>query len=604
MEAWGLMGVFNYDKQQHWAYKPKAPAAPAATNPAARGPYAAGQAAAAPWRPDPALGRGTQAMGPLDQSAPKWSTPTSPMQGLLDKPGYGEQWYESNKGAWDQPSQASQYWAGVAGQFGGGKVLPQNTQGAYKRLEDQKGAPGQGYYTAQGAAGRLGSDQPWSGETQIRDSLDFFGNSGQGETNAYGSLDYFNRPGEMEQAYGDIASMLGSMTYGDQAQRAAKEAAGRATGTQNLLPEMLDFSRGDPIGSEYRDYFAGGLRDKGYTENLYESGNEGLNTYYSREADKLQKRLNDQAAAMGMFGSGFNMRANQEGLAELGAQQARDMADLAKSADAARLARGSQALDFTRSSDQSQQGRRALGLESAKASDEGIRSNADLSMRGLKQASDEQLERARLMTGAASAAQDRGIARTTAGVDAGLKADRQGLDRTNSGVEAGATLDSLLRDRLTRSGEMGLAADDSDLKRALGLFEASQGADRTALDYERFGLDKTLAGGTLAAAADVSERQRLQGGQDAASTAQRQFESRLAQAFDVDMQTARALSDIVREASNASTGDAVAAARARIEAVLASAGLSAAQAQAKANELMQTLGILQQGAMTYAGGKK
>lgn len=78
---------------------------------------------------------------------------------------------------------------------------------------------------------------------------------------------------------------------------------------------------------------------KSYQEQLYESGNQGLNTFYDRERDKRQKRLEDQMAGMGVFGSGATARGMFELEAELGAQQARDMAGLAGQADAGRIAR-------------------------------------------------------------------------------------------------------------------------------------------------------------------------------------------------------------------------------------------------------------------------
>lgn len=78
-----------------------------------------------------------------------------------------------------------------------------------------------------------------------------------------------------------------------------------------------------------------GLRNKGYTEQLYESGNQGLNTFYDRELQKRSERLNRTMAASGMFGSGAMARSMFELEGDLGAQQARDMADLAVQGDTA-----------------------------------------------------------------------------------------------------------------------------------------------------------------------------------------------------------------------------------------------------------------------------
>lgn len=83
----------------------------------------------------------------------------------------------------------------------------------------------------------------------------------------------------------------------------------------------------------------GQLGEKGYSEQLYESGNQGLNTHYDREWQKRQKRLEDTMSAAGVFGSGATARGMFELEAELGSQQARDMSDLANRADTQKMAR-------------------------------------------------------------------------------------------------------------------------------------------------------------------------------------------------------------------------------------------------------------------------
>lgn len=83
----------------------------------------------------------------------------------------------------------------------------------------------------------------------------------------------------------------------------------------------------------------GELDNKGYVEQLYESGNQGLNTFYDREHEKRQKRLADQMSAMGIFDSGSGAKALFELEAEMGANQARDMSNLAGAADASKMAR-------------------------------------------------------------------------------------------------------------------------------------------------------------------------------------------------------------------------------------------------------------------------
>jgi hypothetical protein len=104
-------------------------------------------------------------------------------------------------------------------------------------------------------------------------------------------------------------------------------------------------TQGEQFLNKAGGYFDQGLGGGGYflqpsyAEQLYESGNQGLNTFYDRERDKRQKRLEDQMSAMGVFGSGATARGMFELESELGAQQARDMADLAAKADNARISR-------------------------------------------------------------------------------------------------------------------------------------------------------------------------------------------------------------------------------------------------------------------------
>ena len=86
---------------------------------------------------------------------------------------------------------------------------------------------------------------------------------------------------------------------------------------------------------------AGIFRNKSNAQSLYDSGNQGLNTFYDRESQKRQGELERQMSASGMFGSGAMAKGMYELQGELGASQARDMADLARAADNSEQGRAS-----------------------------------------------------------------------------------------------------------------------------------------------------------------------------------------------------------------------------------------------------------------------
>ncbi len=93
--------------------------------------------------------------------------------------------------------------------------------------------------------------------------------------------------------------------------------------------QFYDKFKNDPN----RGYF--NPRQKSYTEELYESGNQGLNKYYQQARDTGQQDLSDRLASMGLLGSGATALAVGNLDAKLGAQQSRDMAGLAQAADTA-----------------------------------------------------------------------------------------------------------------------------------------------------------------------------------------------------------------------------------------------------------------------------
>lgn len=169
-------------------------------------------------------------------------------------------------------------------------------------------------------------------------------------------------------------------------------------------------------------------------EQLYASGNQGLNTWYDREYQKRQKRLGDQMAGMGVFGSGATARGMFELEAEMGSQQARDMADLAGESDAGRMERLGLADKFATGSDAGATDRIKLGADVNNLADSSVdrqgRSLADIGG-GM---ADVELGRDTLISGVAGSSQRAFQDRERLGI-----LDKQRLADSQAGLFTGGT---------------------------------------------------------------------------------------------------------------------------------------------------------------------
>lgn len=501
-------------------------------------------------------------------------TPAPKKPGIFQTPGHGETWWTENQGKFNAPSNAATYWQGAQGFFNNaGQQRPSAAQGAYSNLGAwyNPSGPGQGSTNARDIAGGMrnpgqGEDfigramgffnGPGSGETYISGIQDQFGRAGTGEQNAYNSLGWFQQQGDAEKFFGGLQPRLAGIQYGGQAIGDAAATRAQAQNAGRFFGQNQDqFTAGaSTVGNEY-GFFAPGLREKSYSEDLYESGNEGLNMFYGREADKLQKRLNDQAAAMGMFGSGFNARLNQEGLAELGSQQARDMASLAGQADQARLGRTGAALAFTSGIEDSVMGRLGLGATAARGADQSALEGGRLTQDALGFASDEARDKLRIEGSAADAAQRNAIERVLRGGELGLKADdarfgrlerganvsalgqRLGMERTNYGIGAAKSLQDLQMERLFKGGQLGIQADAADDSRAAALFGMGRDLDQGDRDWMRTQSQIYRDGAGIASDVDQVDTARLLGQGDMAFRAQGALEGRERTGFDIDLAT-------------------------------------------------------------------
>jgi hypothetical protein len=236
-----------------------------------------------------------------------------------------------------------------------------------------------------------------------------------------------SKPGHYEDWYAANKDRLNAPTQGF---GAMKEAADYFRGP-NRTAAYADRAGGifdkPGMAETYASGVLPGLQNKGYTEQLYESGNQGLNTHYDREWEKRRRRLEDTMSAAGVFGSGATARGLFELEAELGSQQARDMAGLATQADTMRGSRLGMGMDIANTGQQAGEGRVKGGADLQNLADASVdRQGRGLlaAGQGMDASEGAQLERA---GGAAGKAQDFFEDRETGGLNARMTlADRMG----------------------------------------------------------------------------------------------------------------------------------------------------------------------------------
>lgn len=592
--------------------------------------------------------------------------------GELTGPGAYEQWYGESKGAFSKPTHLSGYLEGLMGKIGGMKFQPTNTRGAYGYVESLFRDPSQGVTGARDASGRLLSG-PTMGEDTMTTAAGYFGGPNLAHGYATDTADFFRTPGRSE-AYADQYSgqlnrtgmgeefaadnlpglrnagaaernlatadnALSFVNYGKQGYEYAGENIGDASRTQGYADELVPWSRENITGDEF-DFYRPLLREKSHSENLYESGNGGLNVFYDRERDKRTKRLQDEMAAMGLFTSGATGRGMAEIEGELGAQQARDMADLARQADDQRLGRIGQAESFAANAGQETLARRGLGLQGVTAADEGIRSNINTIVGAGEVASREALEKVGLRTDAATAAQDAelrrifgagnlavqgqqlGQDRLRLGSDIANAADNNALARALGGSTVANTGDTsifnqgeglgnigkgLADTEITRTetgANLGLAADLEERLRASGLVDAASTLDAYESEAVQLGITLEQLLADVTGSVDEQDWARFIAEGEAAGSAQDYFEGRKQQEFDNTFKVGQAKSGLYADGSSQATGESGMYEAEGINLLIAQGGLEKQQAEQRWQELLQQFGgALQAYEYLKKGGK-
>lgn len=540
--------------------------------------------------------------------------------GVLSGPGAYEQWYKQHSGEYDKPTRLDNYWEGLQGRTGGQGYQPTTSQDAWGSVKSTLSGPGQGTTNAYDTSSKL-SKSGSPGETMLGSAAGYF--QGDNKTAAYAKklgTGMFTQPGQAESYYDQAGGQLKGqgqgqgMAYGNAGQM---QQPGAAEQNNNRVQGMLggnnasrDFNQGlgasgfmgkNTVGNE-ASYFAPGLREKSNSENLYDSGNQGLNTYYDREAQKRTKALSDQMASMGVFGSGATARGLYELHGELGAAQARDMASLAAQADQAHLGRSAAAQSFAKDAGGEELARYGLGMQAAGQSDESTRGNAGLMNEASRNAQDLQLQRlfqggqlglqsdaegrARIELGGTLAqnAQTGAMNRAKTGADIQKSADESMFDQGRGLADTGNMLSTQYLDRMKSSADIGLRGDQESRSRANDYFKNAGDLDTRRLDSETYNRD--TAGGV-----DQQDAGRRLAGGNAAETAQNMFEKRERYGIQDKSALANSQAQLVQGALGKSADEQRAIYEDVINSIMAGGQATREQAEAQAQQMFQAYGI-------------
>lgn len=579
--------------------------------------------------------------------------------GFLDKPGTGEQWYAANQNQINKSGDLGNFINGATGRLMGMDYQPSNSTGAFGQMQKELGGgPQQGTSNAWGVASQLRN--PTAGEGVMQTAAGMFAGPNLAHNYATDTAGYFKSPTNT-QGYAD--SLRGQFGPG-QGQTGALAASGqltnggpgaaetnlaatdRALGGIHYGDEAIDFDANHLTNNTagYADALGGfaqtrgttgteankflpGLENPSNSEQLYASGNEGLNFAYDRSLKQRTRELQDRMAAAGLFGSGATARGMEELSADTIANQARDMASLAGQADQAHLGRAGAAQSFSTAADADALSRARLGLEGYQAGDQQQAANVGLMNNVFGLASGEGLQKVGLRTTSANNAQqamidrlfkggslgidaDRaGNERTRLGLDVNSAADTQGLNRMLGGSTVAAAGDQSLFDQGTRLGNIGhqmtadeisrldtsaragVSGDVTNADRLQKLVAAGVDVDKLKGEAAKIGISVEDLIGKLTEQNDRNEWQRTKDREGMAVDVQNLFQGRYGTQFDQLMRLGGAKAGVDQTNSNASAEETYKTTVAQIQQLVDSGKLTAQQGQQMMDDLGQALGI-------------
>lgn len=490
-----------------------------------------------------------------NSSTPSTSSQAAPRTGALTGPGAYEQWYQQNASRYNQPTASSSYWQQVQGRVQGQRFQPTAARGAYDQMSSRYSQPGQGMENAYDISGQLRN------QTQ-----------GEGVMNA--ATAYYSQPNNMAQYYTDNRGFFGTPGdienyYDANAGRFQTEGFGEKYAQGILQDSDLNSLYDNRLVGDELDYFRPELRNQSYSEQLYESGNEGLNQWYDLQRKRQTEDLENQLSAYGLFGSGEMVEGASRLREGLAAEQSRDMAGLAGQADAERRARADLLSGMANSASQEEVARGGLMLNAAGT---GLQLDRDA------------------------------IARLSAGGNLANMSSQYGLDRVQEGgVQANNADQSLFAqgqglgqlgnmmsqqeiNRLTNSGNLGMQADQEESRRLLDLYNAGMGVDNLGLQAQAADLSWLQAGSQMAGQADVNDLARLQSAGGAAQLAQTMYQDRERYGFQDPFAAASSMAGAYGGMASNNTSQDAAARTEAVNLLMQKAGLSAAEAERRAQE--------------------
>lgn len=539
-------------------------------------------------------------------------------KGLLGRPGIGENWYEQNKGRWQQPRKSVQYWQGrgarpnqTSTNWGYVKGQLQNLRGSSNVRDISSQVRSTPMRNMQGE--RFATDnlsyftKPGEMEQFYGANKGFFATPGQGESWVRNNMGGFEKAGVAEGNYDRAREALGNIRYGEQSLSETRNAlANSGQNTVSYFGETRPFATSESGVEDEYSYFQPSLRNKSYTEQVFESGSGGLIDPYARAQEKQIKQIRDAAAARGMFNTGKSLRAEQELAADVAAEEARDRIALARSADDAFLGRTGAAQSFASAAEQAALGRRQFGLEGAIAADESNRANIGLSQNAYKFASDEALGKVDRETTAAQIAQQQMIERLMSGGRMSLEADdrarqrmdlgattadraqTQGRSRITDGARVASDAQRLeqerLRDevdRLLKAAGLEVDADQLDMQTLESIMRGSGQVDDQWNEDDRHDFD-------MSRQLDADDLGWLESEFGAAKDAQGLFENRNRNALGDIAGNARDQAGVVGGALANASSEEKQMAQDVIQALMQQYGMDARQAEGMAEKLYQT----------------
>lgn len=478
--------------------------------------------------------------------------------GTLRQPGAYEDWYEGHKGQYDQPTNVQGYYDRNSGKFENYEYDPFNTSQAYSDLQNKLGGTSYGTGVSRDVSAQLRN--PLTGEAYYGQAGDMLGGPNLATDYANDTRGFFSDATDSKGLYDRLAPDM--LMEGQGEFMARSELPGLNT-----------------VGAEF-DYFRDPLRGKSYSEQLYESGNQGLNTYYDRESAKRQEALERRMAATGIFGSGETIKGMAEIEAELGAQQARDMASLAGQADQSFLGRTGMARDFAGASSREDLDRIGMGLEMDKGTRDRYGQLIDL----------------------AGQSDQTSLDRILGGSDVARSGDDSRINQADRLRMLGDSASGTELDRLRTRSDVALAGDQEERLRANDVFGAATDLDDLRLRGDQTELDYLTRGGDLASDADRTRLDWLNSGGDAADRAQQRFEQRERYGINDSLRYADALSGLYTGATNTANDEQTEMQGEAINLLMQREGLNYQQAMQRANE-WASLGTLATQVMALKGQK-